>query len=201
MKRLLIILFLAVLSAQEFPGSSSVLQDGIAVRGTVTDQTGDPMIGVNVILKGSSTGVVTDLSGAFFITVPRAESVLTVSFIGYKSQEITVGRLRDIKIVLEEDRLALDEVVVVGYGVQKRSELTGAIASVKPDDIKDVSAKSMSEALSGRIAGVVVTKGEGSPGSSADILIRGAGSVNGLGPLYIVDGVRMGPDFKFNMRD
>ncbi|GHU75696.1 SusC/RagA family TonB-linked outer membrane protein [Bacteroidia bacterium] len=176
-------------------------QDGVAVRGTVLDGSGEPIIGANVLVKGTTTGVVTDVNGAFTITAPNRQSVLTFSYIGYSSKEITVGNQRDIKVVLEEDRLALDEVVVVGYGTQKRSELTGAIASVKSDDIKDVSAKSMSEALTGRIAGVMVTKGDGSPGASADIIIRGAATVNGLGPLYIVDGVRMGTDFKFNMRD
>lgn len=173
----------------------------LTITGTVTDTRGEPVIGANVSVEGSANGTITDLDGRFELTVPVG-SILKISFIGYLTYEekVTAAKSR-YAIVLKEDTQALDEVVVVGYGTQKRSELTGSIASVKSDDIKDTSAKSLSEALSGRVAGVMVTKGEGAPGSSADIIIRGAGSINGLGPLYIVDGVRMGTDFDFNMRD
>ncbi|MGC9343459.1 MAG: SusC/RagA family TonB-linked outer membrane protein, partial [Bacteroidales bacterium] len=104
-------------------------------------------------------------------------------------------------IILEEDVQSLDEVVVVGYGTQKRSELTGSISSVKAEDIKDFSSKSLAESLSGMAAGVMVTKSEGTPGSEADIIIRGAGSLNGMAPLYVVDGVPQEAGFKFNMRN
>lgn len=171
------------------------------ITGRITDAKGEAVIGANVAVEGSSTGTISDIDGRFDLAAP-AGSTLKISFIGYLTytEKIVSGKTH-YAVVLREDSQSLDEVVVVGYGTQKRSELTGSISSVKSDDIKDASAKSLSEALGGRVAGVMVTKGEGSPGSSADIIIRGAGSINGLGPLYIVDGVRMGTDFDFNMRD
>lgn len=179
------------------PKSSQVSK---RITGIITDPNGEPIIGANILVEGTTIGTITDMNGEFELTVPQS-GTLKVSYIGYLNHEEKISGKTNYQIVLREDSQALDEVVVVGYGVQKRSELTGAIASVKSDDIKDVSAKSLSEALSGRVAGVMVTKSDGKPGEKADIIIRGAGSVNGLGPLYIVDGVRMGTEFNFNMRD
>ncbi len=104
-------------------------------------------------------------------------------------------------VILAEDVKSLDEVVVVGYGTQKRSELTGSISSVSAKIVKDFSSKSLAESLSGMAAGVMVTKSEGTPGGEADIIIRGAGSLNGMAPLYVVDGVPQDAGFSFNMRD
>lgn len=185
----------------EAMASSISVQQGMAVSGNVVDESGEPIPGVNIMIKGTTIGVVTAYDGTFNITVPSPNSILVFSFVGYAPKEIPVDNQTQIKIVMDEESKLIDEVVVVGYGVQKRSELTGSIASVKATEIKDVSAKSLSEAISGRVAGVMVTKGSGKPGEAANIIIRGAGSVNGLGPLYIVDGVRMGTDFNFNMRD
>lgn len=179
------------------PKSSQVSK---RITGTVVDLQGEPVIGANIFVDGTTIGTVTDINGRFDLTIPES-GTLKVTYIGYLNYEEKISSKSNYQITLREDNQALDEVVVVGYGVQKRSELTGAIASVKADDIKDVSAKSLSEALSGRVAGVMVTKGDGKPGEEANIIIRGAASVNKLGPLYIVDGVRMGTGFSFNMRD
>jgi TonB-linked SusC/RagA family outer membrane protein len=128
-----------------------------------------------------------------------------VSYVGYKTQiigDLTKLGGKQLLIKLLEGEQLLDEVVIVGYGVTKRSELTGSIASIKGKDLKDVAARSLNEALSGRVAGVQITQGSGSPGSEADILIRGAGSINNMSPLYVIDGIPQSTNgFKFNMKD
>ncbi len=174
------------------------------ISGTVSDAHRQTIIGatVSVILPGGEkTGTVTDMNGQFRLSVP-AGSNLHVTYIGYKPYREVVTTLKGVyNILLEEDVRSLDEVVVVGYGTQKRSELTGSISSVRAGDVKDFSSKSLAESLSGMAAGVMVTKGEGAPGSGADIIIRGASSLNGMSPLYIVDGVPQDAGFRFNMRD
>ena len=176
-------------------------QQGTTVRGIVTEQSGSPMVGVSVVVKGTTTGVVSLVDGTFSINVPNNESVLTFSFLGYVPREIVVGNQRDLRVVMTENIQEIDEVVVVGYGTQRRSELTGSIVSVKQEEVKDMPAKSLTEAITGRVAGVMVAQGDGTPGSEASILIRGAASINSLSPLYVVDGVRMGTNFSFNIRD
>jgi TonB-linked SusC/RagA family outer membrane protein len=176
-------------------------QETKTVRGTVTDINNEAVIGASVTIMGTGFGTVTDVQGKFELAAPVG-STLTISFIGYTPYQEKVTVAKDTyPIVLKEDLKALNEVVVVGYGTQKRSDLTGAISSIRTNEIKDFSAKSLSEAISGLAAGVMVTKGDGAPGGSADIIIRGAGSINGLSPLYVVDGVVQGTGFNFNMRD
>src|SRR5690606_41641859 len=119
-------------------------------------------------------------------------ATLVVSFIGYTKQEIALEGRNIIFISVAPDIESLDEIIVVGYGVQRRSDLTGSVSSIKADDIKNLPVRSISEALQGRAAGVQVTRSDGSPGGGSDIVIRGAGSIGGMSPLYIVDGVRMG---------
>lgn len=177
------------------------VQQGITVTGTVTDESGDPMPGVNIAVKGTLTGVGSDFDGKYSINVPNKDAVLVFSFIGYTTQEVTVENRTIIDIVLNEDIMEIEEVVVVGYGTMKKSDLTGSISSVKSDEIKDIPVKSLAEALQGRVAGVFVTRGSGSPGGGSDIIIRGTASINGISPLYIVDGVRMGTGNNFNMQD
>ncbi len=129
-------------------------------------------------------------------------SILKVSFIGYKSYQDTVTNEKNIyNVILSEELQSLDEVVVVGYGTQKRSGLTGSISSISAKEVKDFSSKSLAESLSGLAAGVMVTKSDGMPGGASDIIIRGAGSLNGMAPLYVVDGVPQDAGFSFNMRD
>jgi TonB-linked SusC/RagA family outer membrane protein len=196
-----IIIFLSVLVGCCFPAINNYAQGTKTIRGTVMDVNNEAIIGASVTVAGSTLGTVTGLNGDFELSVPVG-SALNVSYIGYTTYQEKVTATKNIyPIVLKEDLKALDEVVVVGYGTQKRSDLTGSISSIRTGEIKDFSAKSLSEAISGLAAGVMVTKGEGTPGSSADIIIRGAGSINGLSPLYVVDGVVQGAGFNFNMRD
>ena len=171
------------------------------IRGIVSDTSGEPVIGATVVVEGSGNGTVTDNDGAFTIEVP-VDGVISVSYIGLTPQRIRVRSDRDAyTIVLAEDTKVLDDVIVVGYGTQRKSDVTGAIASVSSAEIADFSSKSLAESLSGLAAGVQVTKGSGAPGEAADIIIRGAGSLNGMAPLYVVDGVAQDAGFNFNMRD
>lgn len=172
-----------------------------SIYGKVTDSNGLPLPGVSVVVKGTSNGVVTDASGKYSITNIQGNATLQFSFVGMKSQEIPVDSKNKIDVVLEEESIGIEEVVAIGYGTVKRSDLTGSVSSVKSETLKDLPAKSLAEALQGKVAGVYVTKGTGEPGAKSDIMIRGAGSINGMGPLYVVDGVSMGTDANFNMSD
>ena len=175
-------------------------QDGTIIQGTVTDASGEPIIGAT-IMASPQNGTTTDFDGRFTLKV-NGETSFTVSYVGFVNYEQTIQPGRDTyRIVLREDTEQLDELVVVGYGTQKRSDLTGSISSVSADEIRDFSSRSLAESLGGMAAGVTVTKGSGMPGESADILIRGAGSLNGMSPLYVVDGVAQDAGFNFNMRD
>ena len=159
------------------------------VTGTVIDATGEPIIGASVIVKGTSIGGVSDFDGNFSINgVPRDAS-LEVSYIGYKTQTVSVGGKSVIKITLQEDRQLLDEVVVVGYGVQKKSDVTGSMASVSADELNSRPVSNALEALQGKAAGVDITTNE-RPGSLGSIRIRGERSISASNePLYVVDGV------------
>lgn len=185
-------------------GTAGYAQGDVTISGTVSDTNGELIIGATVSASISgelAAGTITDQDGKFTLSVPVGGE-LTVSFVGYEPYSgIITGDKQQYNIVLEEAFQSLDEVVVIGYGTQKRSELTGSISSVDADDVKDFSSKSLAESISGMAAGVMVTKSEGTPGSAADIIIRGAGSLNGMAPLYVVDGVPQDAGFNFNMRD
>ena len=185
-------------------GQSAAQGTLTTVTGTVVDETGEPLAGavVRVAGPGMTTAVTTDVDGRYTISVPAGKS-LTVSYIGFEPSTRSVkGDVSAFNFSLAPDASkALDELVVVGYGTQKKSEITGSIASVKGDKIKDFSVNSVADALAGMAAGVAVTKSTGSPGEAPDIIIRGAASVNGMAPLYIVDGVKQSTGFDFNMRD
>lgn len=173
-----------------------------SLKGTVTDAQGEPLIGAMVHVEGTSIAAATDIDGNFSLTAPVGKT-LKVSFVGFDpvSVKVTAGRT-DYRLVMNPDAsTALDEIVVVGYGTQKKSEVTGSISHVKSDAIKDFSVNSVADALGGMSAGVAVTKSTGSPGETPDIIIRGAASVNGMSPLFIVDGVKQSTGFDFNMRD
>ncbi|MGQ1908272.1 SusC/RagA family TonB-linked outer membrane protein [Marinifilum sp. RC60d5] len=158
------------------------------ISGTVIDDQDLPLIGVNIIIKGSSIGTVTDLDGNFQLSVSE-NSVLKFSFIGYIDQEIVVGNQTDFKIILKEDVQGLNEVVVVGYGVQKKSDLTGAVASIKAEDLAKTPSSNPVNALQGKVAGVTITKYGGAPGAGSNITIRGIGTIGNNNPLYIIDGL------------
>lgn len=171
------------------------------ITGKVLDASNEPIIGASILEKGTTNGTITDFDGIFHLNTEVGRTI-TISYVGYRSQDVKITDKQDYyNITLEEDAEVLEDVVVIGYGTQKRSDVTGSISSVKADDLADFSSKSLAESLSGMAAGVSVTKGSGAPGEAADILIRGAGSLNGMAPLYVVDGVAQDAGFNFNMRD
>lgn len=159
------------------------------ITGTVVDNKGLPMPGVNVVIKGTATGTTTDANGVFALNAESSD-ILTFSFIGYSPSEITVGNQSTINMTLEEDTQLLNEVVVIGYGEVKKSAVTGSITSVKGERLNQSIATGIDQALIGRVAGVTATQMSGQPGGSVSIRIRGTSSVNGdTEPLYVVDGV------------
>ncbi|MDR1455870.1 MAG: TonB-dependent receptor [Tannerella sp.] len=176
------------------PETSESQQRKIQITGTVVDdKTGESIIGANVMEKGTGNGTVTDVDGHFSLSVTE-NATLQVSYVGYITQEIGVSSStgRNLSIKLEEDTRALDEVVVVGYGVQKKSNVTGAIASVKADEIVNRSNETVGSALQGKLAGVQILNTSGAPGASATFRIRGFSStVSSPDPLFIVDGLKV----------
>jgi len=169
--------------------------NGIPVTGVVLDQKGETVIGANVVIKGANTGTVTDADGNFSIQVPNENAVLQISYLGYKTQEVRVGNKRKIDVTLTEDSKALSEVVVVGYGTMKKSDLTGAITTVSSDAINKSVATSLDQALQGRAAGVDITPTSGMPGAASSVRIRGISSINSSNePIYVIDGVIISQD-------
>jgi TonB-linked SusC/RagA family outer membrane protein len=158
--------------------------------GIVKDKTGEPMIGVNVLVKGTTNGAITDFDGKFAISGVPSNSILQVSYIGYLSKEVKSGK--DLVIVLEEDNKTLDEVVVIGYGTVKRRDLTGSVASVTGEKIAANPVANVAQALQGQLPGVSVTSQDGRPGAGMAIRVRGGGSITQSNdPLFIVDGVQV----------
>lgn len=168
--------------------SISMMAQKVPVSGTVSDQTG-PVIGASVIEKGTTNGTMTDNDGHFTLTVSKG-AVIEISSIGYKTQEITVGAQTDFTVTLSEDNEFLDEVVVVGYGSMKKSDLAGASVSMKESDLKGSIISSLDQSLQGRAAGVTAVTTSGAPGSSSSIRVRGQATINANAePLYVIDGV------------
>ena len=161
------------------------------ITGRVVDENGQPAIGANIIVSGTTQGASADIDGKFTLSVKK-NATLIVSYLGYKTQEVKVGAQTDFQIKLQPDANIMDEVVVVGYGSAKRSDLTGSIASVSAKNIEGYQSGSVLGALSGQVAGVQITTADGTPGSGFEIKIRGIGTVNGdAAPLYIVDGFQV----------
>ncbi len=166
-----------------------------AITGTVTDHTGEAIIGANILEKGTTNGNITDLDGHFTLTV-QENAVLEIRYIGYLPQEISTRDKDDFRIILKEDTQALDEVVVVGYGTQKKVNLTGAVSSVKfGQELENRPITNASQALAGKVAGLWVSQNSGKPGEDgAQLRIRGWGTLNNSNPLVIIDGVEGGFD-------
>lgn len=164
-----------------------VLAQNIQLTGVVTDAANEPVIGASVVEKGTTNGVITDFDGNFTLNVP-AKSTLIISYVGYASQEIPVNGRTNIKVTLKEDTEMLDEVVVVGYGTMKKSDMTGAISSVDVDELVKRTTTNPAEALQGKIAGVNIMKAGGNAGATVSVKIRGVKSFGDNEPLYIIDG-------------
>lgn len=162
----------------------------IDVTGVVTDTQGAPLTGVTVIVKNESVGMTTDLDGRFTLKVEQGKT-LVFSYIGYKSKEVLVTNKKELKVILEEDSKLLEEVVVVGYGVQKKSDVTGSIASVSAKDLKGTPNEDVGKSIQGKVSGVQVLQLSGAPGTESNFRIRGYSSNGTSNPLYIVDGLRV----------
>ena len=166
-------------------------QQTIKVSGQVVDQDGEPLIGATVRVKDAEGGAVTDLDGNFQLDVP-ANGVLIVSYVGFKDMEVAVrGRAVLGTIQMESDAMTLNQVVVVGYGTQKKADLTGSVSIVNAEEMKKVSNSNISTMLEGKVAGVQITS-DGQPGADPSVRIRGIGSFGSTAPLYVIDGVPMG---------
>ena len=163
----------------------------ITITGKILDaEARSPMPGVNVLIKGTNGGTTTDTDGNYKISVPNESAILVFSFVGYVSQEVRVGNRSTIDIALVSDAKSLGEVIVIGYGEVKKSDLTGAVATIKGEQLLDKPVPNVSQALQGRIAGVEVSVNSNAPGAAAKVRVRGLGSINSnLDPLYVVDGV------------
>ena len=172
---------------------AQIVQQSVTIKGVVTDKTGMPIIGANVIEKGTTNGIITDFDGNYTLNVANGNAVLVFSYIGYKTQEIVVGNQKTIDVVLAEDTEMMDEVVVIGYGTQKKGDVTSAVSSVKAEDFTVGKIGDASELIKGKVAGLTIAKGSGDPTAESTIRLRGVISINGSStPLVLVDGVEGG---------
>ncbi|GAB3280691.1 TonB-dependent receptor [Larkinella harenae] len=170
--------------------SRLILPVDLDITGTVADEKGEKLPGVSIIMKGTQRGTTTDGNGQFRISVPDKSAVLVFSFVGYLSQEVSLGAKTDLNVILQTDEKTLSEVVVVGYGTQKKRDLTGAISSISSKDIAETPAANFLANAQGRLAGVDIVRANGAPGSNPTIRIRGNRSINASNnPLYVIDGI------------
>jgi TonB-linked SusC/RagA family outer membrane protein len=179
-----------------FPVLALILLIGIQangqrmIRGTVADaDTGETLPGVNVIVKGTARGVSTDINGTFQLEVLPIDDVLIFSFVGYDDQELSIGDQTEFTVSLQPSSTMLDELVVIGYGSVRKSDLTGAVSSLKAEDIRKITTIHPEKALQGKVTGVQVTTNSGAPGAGATVRIRGVGTFNNSAPIFVVDGV------------
>ncbi len=175
---------------EEFPEINKITQQK-SVKGRISDSSGQPLPGVTVIVKGTTNGTITDFDGNYTLTQIPDDAVLMFSFVGMRMQEVVVGDQSVIDIVLEEETIGLEEVVAIGYGIQKKSSVTGSIASVNTDELQNRSTSSVGKAMQGKVAGVQILNLSGAPGSSPEFRVRGYSSNGSSNPLYIVDGLKV----------
>ncbi|MBK8881986.1 MAG: carboxypeptidase-like regulatory domain-containing protein [Bacteroidales bacterium] len=164
----------------------------VKVTGTITDATTqEPLVGVNVVLEGTTIGVMTDLNGKYSLSVPNLSGTLQISYIGYVAQNIPINGMTNINVSLASDVQALEEVVVTGYGTVRKTDLTGSVSSIKTEQLLQLPTQRVDQAIQGRATGVFVMNTDGSPGGNTLIRIRGNNSINGGNdPLIIVDGLQ-----------
>ena len=189
-----------VLTKTDETAVAAAQQQARKIDGTILDSNGDPIIGANVVVKVTTNGTVTDINGEFSIEA-EAGSTLNISYIGYLTKEMPVGNETNIRVVLVEDTKALDEVVVIGYGTQKKADLTGSVANISTEKLSTQSNVNIGQALQGKIAGVDIVSQGGAPGQSSRIMVRGIGTLNNANPLYIVDGMYMSSMDHLNPND
>lgn len=169
--------------------NKSLSQQNRKIQGVITSESGEQIIGANVMIKGSSVGTVTDIDGKFSLEV-SPNAVLKITYIGYSDKEIVVGNKSNFEIILKEDLMTVDEVVVVGYGTQKKATITGSVSQVSGDLLKQSPSANLSNSLVGRMPGVIANNRSGEPGNDySEIFIRGKGSLGNNNPLYVIDGV------------
>ena len=175
----------------EFPHEEEVSQEGFKVKGQVLDNLGEPLPGVNVMVKGTMTGIITDVDGNYEIVAPYSKASLVFSYVGYQPQEISLSGKHILNVTLVEDTKALEEVVVVGYVTQKKATITGSVATITTKDLKQSPTANLNNALAGRMPGLMVNQfNGGEPGvDKADIRIRGMATYGDQSPIVIVDGV------------
>lgn len=186
--RNLLIRFLLMMAI--FMTHSLVIAQVRTITGTVTDKlTKETLPGATIVLKGTTSGTSTDIDGKFSLAVSSNDAVLVISFVGYAPTEITVGSQSVINIALESSKVMLSEIVVIGYGTVRKSDLTGSVGSVKAKDLTKITSLNAEQSLQGKVAGVQVTSTSGAPGATPSVRIRGVGTFNNSSPIYVVDGV------------
>ncbi|MBL7857686.1 MAG: TonB-dependent receptor [Cyclobacteriaceae bacterium] len=184
MRRILLLIVFVTL------GVTNAFAQTRTIQGKVTDaENGQGLPGVNVVVQGTARGTTTDVDGVYTIELAAAENTLNFTFVGYKTQTVQVGERTTINIALEVDVLTLEDIVVIGYGTVKKSDLTGSVSSMKGNDLNKIPAASPVLALQGKIPGVQITTASGAPGAGAIVRIRGVGTFNNASPIYVVDGV------------
>jgi TonB-linked SusC/RagA family outer membrane protein len=169
--------------------TTSVYSQNITISGTTKELSGNTLPGVNIIQKGTVNGTASDIDGKFTIKLSSREAVLVFTYLGFETTEITVGDKNFIEVVLNEEVKAINEVVVIGYGIQKKSDITGSVAVISSKDLQNRPVGDATQAMQGKLAGVTITQNSGAPGSDATVRIRGVGTVNNSDPLFVVDGV------------
>ncbi len=165
------------------------LQQELEITGSVISPDGEPLTGVNIVIKGTTTGTVTDNKGNFSITVRSADDILQISYVGYLTEEIPVAGQTVINVTLVPDIADMEQVVVIGYGTQKKSDITGSVSKITSDEILKTPNIGFDQALQGRASGVYVTQSSGRPGAPISVKVRGVGTINNSEPLYVVDGI------------
>ena len=189
MKNKKIIKVMAVMTSTLLLFIQSLFAQNIGVSGTVKAENGEPVVGVSILVKGTSNGVVSDLNGSFTLRNVPANGTLVFSCIGFAATEVPVNSRQQIDVVLKEDQLVLEELVVIGYGVQKKSHLTGSIAKVNTAGIEDVPVSRLDQALQGKVAGLNIQNTSSEAGVAPTIRVRGMGSISAsASPLVVVDG-------------
>ncbi|MEI8205002.1 MAG: carboxypeptidase-like regulatory domain-containing protein, partial [Bacteroidota bacterium] len=194
--------FFLNLSLGQVTANGFISQQAKSITGKVTDQTGTSLPGVSIVVKGTTNGTISDNNGNYSFSNLPANATLLISFIGMKSQEVVIGNSSSVNITLEAQIVDVDEVVVVGYGTQKRSGISGSVATVKTKDLIAKPTSDLEGMLKGKVPGLYVSLNDARPGGSSNVLLRGIKSLKGgNSPLYVVDGVAVSNINEININD